>query len=481
MRVLNQVPIQKAHQKSGDEMKRLPVLPIMIMALLLFSMQIHAAPIDSAGLLDNILNRFSSVASSWQSKMLGYASWLFWSLVLISMVWTYGMMALKKADIQEVFAETVRFFTVTGFFWWILSNGPAISVAIIHSLRTIAANASGLGNDLSPSSIIDIGFDIVLKVVDQSSIWSPVHSGVGLIVAAIILVVLALISVNMLLLLISGWILAYAGVFLLGFGGGRWTSDIAINFYKTVLGIGIQLFSMILIIGVGQSFIDQYYAAAQGNTFTLKGLFVMLIASIILLMLVNKVPPMLASIVWGGSIAGISSFGAGAAIGATAATATAAAVVGSAVNTGLTSMAGGASAMKSAFQQAQKNMAEGSGLFCGGSVGSQSSDEKSGNRFSGSGGFAAAMGNAGRFAADVGANLAKGAGSVAKDKAEHIIDTAKEKIAQTTGGKIASAIDQLGTNKSGDETFPGNTLCSGVAGSRSMSDEVSQFVNKGPM
>jgi type IV secretion system protein VirB6/type IV secretion system protein TrbL len=39
----------------------------------------------------------------------------------------------------------------------------------------------------------------------------------------------------MLLLLASGWVLAYGGVFFLGFGGSRWTSDLAINYYKTVL------------------------------------------------------------------------------------------------------------------------------------------------------------------------------------------------------------------------------------------------------
>ncbi|MGS0066676.1 type IV secretion system protein, partial [Escherichia coli] len=33
------------------------------------------------------------------------------------------------------------------------------------------------------------------------------------------------------------WILLYAGVFFLGFGGSRWTSDMAINYYKTVLGL----------------------------------------------------------------------------------------------------------------------------------------------------------------------------------------------------------------------------------------------------
>jgi len=58
-----------------------------------------------------------------------------------------------------------------------------------------------------------------------------------------ILVLLAVITVNMLLLLVSGWLLMYAGIFILGFGGSRWTSDMAINYYKTVLAVVVPIMS----------------------------------------------------------------------------------------------------------------------------------------------------------------------------------------------------------------------------------------------
>ncbi|AIC11244.1 conjugal transfer protein [Xylella fastidiosa] len=48
--------------------------------------------------------------------MVSYASWLFRSLVLLSMVWTYGMMASRKDDIQKFLTETIRFSAVMGFF-----------------------------------------------------------------------------------------------------------------------------------------------------------------------------------------------------------------------------------------------------------------------------------------------------------------------------------------------------------------------------
>ncbi|GAB1718825.1 MAG: hypothetical protein NTAFB09_05560 [Nitrosospira sp.] len=55
--------------------------------------------------------------------------------------------------------------------------------------------------------------------MDESNIRMLAHSGVGLIMGAVILIILALISINMVILLIAGWILAYAGILFLGFRG----------------------------------------------------------------------------------------------------------------------------------------------------------------------------------------------------------------------------------------------------------------------
>ncbi|KEZ98452.1 conjugal transfer protein, partial [Xanthomonas vasicola pv. vasculorum NCPPB 895] len=282
--------------------------------LLLYSAAASAAPMDT-NILDSVLAKYQAAATAWGSVMVNYASWLFWSLALISMVWTFGMMALKNAGIQEALAEIVRFFAVLGFFWWILSNGPAIADSIVKSMWMIGAKAIGQTTDFTPGGVVQIGFDIFFKVLDQSSVLSPVDSACGIIIAAIILVVLALVGVNLLLLFVSAWVLIYGGVFFLGFGGGRWTQDIAINYYKTVLGIGAQIMAMLLLIGIGKSFVDQYYAGMSAGA-NLKELGVMLVVALVLLYLTNKVPPLIGGIVGGGGTGGIGSFGAGAALGA---------------------------------------------------------------------------------------------------------------------------------------------------------------------
>lgn len=169
--MVNQANLQKAPKRNGDRMKfRHLIYPCLSVLLILISTQAQAAPLDSAGLLDDILNRFANVASTWAGTIQNYATWIFWSLAVISMVWTFAMMAMQGEGLSAALAEVVRFFAVLGFFFYLLKNGPAISVDIQDSLRQLAANASGLSKSFSPSGIVDIGFDIVSRVVDQSSI-----------------------------------------------------------------------------------------------------------------------------------------------------------------------------------------------------------------------------------------------------------------------------------------------------------------------
>lgn len=461
-------------------MKRLFPLALTIV-FLSFCQAAQAAGLDSGNMLDKILDSFSTVAATWQSEITSSATWLFWGLAVISMVITYAALLLRGADIGAFFGETIRFFGTLGFFWWLLKNGPAISMSIIDTMRAVSGKASSLGSELSPSSIVDIGFNILTKVNAAASLLSPVVSALMIAAAIVVLVIFALIAVNMLLLLVSAWLLAYAGIFLLGFGGSRWTSDIAINFYRTVLGIGIQFFTMTFLIGVGKSFLDPYYKAFETGSPDLNSLCVLLVAAVVLLSLVNKLPPMMVGIIGaGGQSSGIGSFGAGAAIGAATMAASAAASAGSAVLAGATESAGGASALSAAFKAAQANIHGGSndtGNVDGGSI-----DEHQSSGASGSSSFSQAMGTAGtgqdssyasRLAST--AKAVTGAGSIiAEQVAQGVSKRASALIADTAGGRMTTAINELGQlHAQRKPVFEGDNLSGGE-------EEISDFVNRKP-
>ena len=285
------------------------------------------------------------------------------------------MLLLRKADLGEFYGEFTRYIVFTGFFWWLLTNGPKMAYDIIRSLQILGNTASGT-NGTSPSSIVDVGFKIFNTVVQQSSIASPVISAAGLIMGVIVIVVLALIAANMLILLVAGWILAYAGIFYLGFGGSRWTSDIAISYYKTVLNVGVQLMTMVLLVSIGQQFINNYYAQMDANQ-NLNDMAAMIVAALVLLVLVNKIPPMIGHIAQGGGTHALGNgLGSGSAIAAAGVAAAAAAIASNAVAAGSANIMGGAQAVMAAANKATQDPSSSADLVSrlgNGSSGSMSS------------------------------------------------------------------------------------------------------------
>ena len=167
-----------------------------------------SAQLTNQGMLDQVVTEFATRATSWQTVVMNAAMFLFWTLGTISLVFTFGFMALRKADIGEFFAEFIRFILFFGFFLWLLRYGPTFANSIIQSLARLGEQASGVAS-VTPSDIVDIGFMILKQAFRNSSIWSPVDSFIGVALSVGILILLAVVAVNMLLLLVSASVFSY--------------------------------------------------------------------------------------------------------------------------------------------------------------------------------------------------------------------------------------------------------------------------------
>jgi len=479
----------------------------LVLGAALLLLAVHANAADSApdiGFFDTILQRFSDAAKGWRTIILQAATRLFWTLAVISMVWTFGLMALRKADIGEFFAEMLRFIMFVGFYFWLLTNGPNFADSLVKSLSKLGSQAGGLPvyNDkfgLSPSEIVQLGFDIFGKIVDNMSMWPSkiAFSIAGVVMGLAILMVLVVIAINMLLLTVSAWVLAYAGIFFLGFGGARWTSDMAINYFKTVLGMAVQILAMLLLLSVGKTFLDQYYAAlsADINGTNLKAMAALLVCCVVLMALVAKIPPVLAGIINGSSVGGGgigNTMGIATLAGAAAMAASAGASImsggASAIASGMANAAGGAQSMYSAFKSAQSNVASGSdivsrmsGMFGGGG----SSGSSNGGSGSSASPLSSAMGLAsaasggmdGGVASSAMAAMSSAGGQSSGGGAEQSSESESGSGGESGGGSSGSMdpSDSSGAESGGGQSSGGGEASARVAdsGSGSQSGEQS--------
>jgi type IV secretion system protein TrbL len=277
-------------------MKRVRLLLILSVLLLCASVS-HAAGVPAV--VDTILGKYKSAGATWQGAIKQAATSIFWILATISLSWTCISMAIKRAEMGEFFAELCRFIMFTGFFFWLLTNGSGFANQVIASLWKIGGDAAGTGNSYYPGDLITLSMQVFQNTLQHVNFLNPESIVAPIIIALIILIVCALIAVNMILLLCAAWVVVYAGLIFLGFGGCRWTSDMAINYYRTVLGVGVSLMTMQLIIGIGIQFLKDL-VASTGQNLDAGALAIIMVACIILAVIAHRLPQMVAGMVVGG-------------------------------------------------------------------------------------------------------------------------------------------------------------------------------------
>jgi P-type conjugative transfer protein TrbL len=274
-------------------------LILLLAVFLLVPVAAYAQATNVQGVVDTLLAKYKSAGQAWTGTIENAATKLFWLLATISLGWTCISMAIKQSDLVEIVAELCRFIMFTGFFFWLLLNGATFANDIVNSLRQIGGDAAGTGQAIYPGKLINLGMQVYQQTLTHVNWLQPESIVAPIIIAVIILIVCALIAVNMMLLLCAAWIVLYAGLIFLGFGGCRWTSDMAINYYRTVLGVGVSLMTMQLIIGIGVQFL-QDLVASTSQTLDAGQLGILMCATIILAVISHRLPQMVAGMVVGG-------------------------------------------------------------------------------------------------------------------------------------------------------------------------------------
>ncbi len=303
-------------------------------------------------LIDGVAVMYRDAAEQWRAPILAAATKLFWLLALIDLAWNGIELSLKRAGLQDAFAELVRWVMTVSFFLALLQYSNVWGGAIIQSFRQLGADASthipGAVQGLDPSDIFDMGLRISSDLVQSVSFTDIGAALIRSITGLIMMLLFAALAAFVLIALVEMYVVLSASIILLGFGGSRFTSDYSRKYYAHVVSVGLKLFSMQLLVGLGQAFISKFH---QSYTGTMPQAFALCGATLVLVLITMTVPSMVQSIV-----TGASHGGAGAALvgGAAAAAGLAAGVATGGVGT---AVAGG----KAIAEAAKLTSAQGAG------------------------------------------------------------------------------------------------------------------------
>jgi type IV secretion system protein TrbL len=207
-------------------------------------------------ILTDITQSYQQATSVWHGYLFPVAQHLFGMLATIEIAWSGVLWAMYKSEESSLWIEFLKKMLTIGFFYTVLVNSQTWIPAIIKSFVQIGAGASNI-TALYPSDILDQGISVAASVLRPLLDAGLLHAGIALIVgsctALIVIICFALIAAELVVSLIESYVVVGAGVLLLGFSANRFTAAYSSKYLNYAICVGIKLFTLYLIIGVGST------------------------------------------------------------------------------------------------------------------------------------------------------------------------------------------------------------------------------------
>lgn len=282
---------------------------LVAMLLLALASGVSAADLhDPVRSFEGLLDLIKNQSGQWNDRLRGYATSIFWSLVVIQMVCKFGMMGIRNIDFSEIVAQFFWFSVVVGFFHGLLLYSSVWAGAIVDSFRQAGAHAAGVGTTLlMPSDMFGIGVKLA-KTVGDVQTFNPAVAMSVTFAAIIILLCLVFIAAFMQVTLIESYIVINTSVLFMGFGGSEWTREYALAMLRYAVAVGAKLMVLTLFVGLVMESI-QTWQAAYNNQHDNASMWTMAGLAFVCAYLSKAIPDFIQGLITGVSVSGGSAIG----------------------------------------------------------------------------------------------------------------------------------------------------------------------------
>ncbi len=255
-------------------------------------------------ILTNLVLAFQAATAGWFAALFPIARNLFFTLATIEIVWAASLWVLERDDPTQIFVQFLKRIIAIGFFLAVLTFADVWIPAIIDGFATAGQIAGGLP-ELNPSTVIDQGIAVASSLISSISVagWftSPGGNFVAAIAALLAFLAFVVIAGQLALALIEMYVVIGGGVLLLGFAGSSWTMPFAERYLSYAVAIGIKLFVLYLIIGVGTALAASWGPTLAGVGTSPTDLFAILGASLVYMIVAWQIPSFASALI-GGSV-----------------------------------------------------------------------------------------------------------------------------------------------------------------------------------
>jgi P-type conjugative transfer protein TrbL len=284
------------------------LIPLTIALLIVVPLALHAQA--QQPVLDGIANQYRDASRLWRPRLIPVAQQLFMLLASIEFAVSGMVWALRHDRLDDIAAKFLLKFTLTAFLLALITSFTFWIPPIVNGFAAAGERAIGGGGTVSPSGIIDIGRETSLSILNALDVGvmlsNPAMAIYGAIAAFLVALAYTAIAAQLVLVLVESYVVLGGGVLFLGFAAFRGTAGFAENLIAYTFGIGIKIFLLYLIVGLGSQIARGWIPLIQSSSFfgPASPLLQVVGGSTIFAVLAIRVPNSVAA-----RLSGTSSFG----------------------------------------------------------------------------------------------------------------------------------------------------------------------------
>src|SRR3989442_1606647 len=247
------------------------VLTLATLLVVLVAVPALAQQAAQQPVLDGIANQYRDASRLWRPRLIPLAQRLFMLLAGIEFAVSGAIWALRRDSLDDIAAKFLLKFTLVAFLLALITSFTYWIPPIVNGFAAAGERAIGSGTTVSPSGVIDIGRETSLSVLRTLDLGvmlkNPAMAIFGALAALIIALAYVAIAAQLVLVLVESYVVLGGGVLFLGFAAFRGTAAFAENLIAYTFGVGIKIFLLYLIVGLGSQIAKSWIPLIQSSTF----------------------------------------------------------------------------------------------------------------------------------------------------------------------------------------------------------------------
>ncbi|MDT7858077.1 type IV secretion system protein [Rubrivirga sp. S365] len=259
--------------------------------------QLAPVPVVPPPVLDTIVEDFRAAVVAARPALLGIAASTFGVLAVIEIALSAIVWTLRESGPDRILSALVLKLAWLAFAFGLIASFSVWFPPIIDGFQQAGqAVAPGV---VSPGDVLGLGVQLSTSMVNSF------FDGVGLmdlsfsLVATAILVALAaffvelmyaVIAAAVVVVIVESFIALAAGALVLGFAAFRGTANLADRFVAYVFNLGIRLFSLFLLVGIGFNVAQTWLPVIQSSPDDVAAMLAVLGGSLTFMLLVVVIP-----------------------------------------------------------------------------------------------------------------------------------------------------------------------------------------------